>query len=204
MQACMHTYIYKYIHTPKQHSAALVVRDGEDDDDEGPCAEAFDEPYQGHSLCAATVLSPEASSFVACRSCGAYAWKHRGLLTKTCRGRQGGKALAVQRERLLEGRFPGGQDWPVIDLRRPTRAEVDWLGGKQSSHPPPRWNSDDSWRPCRPPHGEQLLHAFGLDGTDELQRWAARASQLPGGDVPCGEVDDPWGDTDDEVDDPWD
>ena len=58
---------------------------------------------------------------------------------------------------------------------------------------------DGSWKPCLPPEGASLLHAFGLECLEDLSQWAAWATPPSSGDSARGAGNDWFEDEADET-----
>ena len=81
---------------------------------------------RGHRFWAADIVGQDSSPrVIACTRCGAYVWKRKGNLRVESRGADAGQQLRTQKQRFLQGWFPGKRQWKLHAPARAT-AEEKW------------------------------------------------------------------------------
>ena len=124
-----------------------------------------------HELVAAELIPSQLGKVIACKKCGAFAWKRRGKLVEPCRGNPTTQWMRKQKERLDAQLFPGTQQYAIGPLRALSPEELDHLvlytrdqsaSAKQTSSAA----TQELKSTLSPP---QLLAEFGITSNAQLQ-----------------------------------
>lgn len=93
---------------PLARQEGLAGRIADEDSEEVDVASKLRADNVGsHALIAANVWGQPGQKVIACKACGAVAFKRKGKLIDPCKGRPATKHMRTQRDKLLGGQYRG-------------------------------------------------------------------------------------------------